>query len=485
MIENQNPSIPNNDDCGLFIGVDDYRAYEESAGQKAGRSCLPGSVNDAKAFWRLARTMGMRLDNLRILTSPPLQPADLGEGATSKNVGRATREGIEQGVRWLADCLGASSAIAGLLTYSGHGAYVEDGGLVVCPSDTRATAGGGLENVLPYSRLGELLGPAGRNLTTVLDCCHSGAASDQDDAIPSLGRLPVPESVTAKDMAFAGRVLAACGPQQVTQQALFLGVYHGAFTWAIASVLAQWKTVPDGDGRRATLAYGELVARAAQLVRSLALRCAPQVQGPDNVRQLAVMQRGDEPADTSVSPDGWRRNLQMDPGDKTYRWYSVHYETGTQPHAHIANVLVPRVDVTIDKTTYRAGTEYWFNVVTSVNASAIHFCWLDYASTDSPPFLGTQSFTMPRVRTDWSSQTPSNDATTYVNNETGIALTWALTYDQGARRWNGHLTWYAVTQQQQNAVFHRGTPGGGDVQYRASTAANVDWYCTDVPPTNG
>lgn len=473
MLENQNPSLPKNEDVGLFIGVNDYRAYEESAGQRAGGSYLPGSVNDAKAFWRLARKRGMRLDNLRILTSPALEPAELGDRATAANVGPATRESIEQGLRWLAERLAASSAIAGLLTYSGHGAYVEDAGLVVCPSDTRLTAEGKLENVLPYSRFGALLGPAGDNLTTVLDCCYSGAASGQENPVASLGRVPVPASVTAKDMAFAGRVLAACGPQEVTQQAPFLGVFHGAYTWAVASVLGHWKTVPDGDGRRSTLAHGELTDRAAQLVRSLAFTGTPQVEGPDNVRQLAVMQRGSEPADTTVSPDGWRRDVQLDPGDGTYRWYGVN-----DGILLVANVLVPRVDVTIGGTTYRAGTEYWFNVVTSMTATSIYFDWEDY-TTEPPPNLGTQSFTMPQSRT-WSEATPSNGSTTYVNNVQGVALKWGLTYSSTAG-WGGTLYWYTVTEQQQNKIFGGTTsPRWG---FHASTSPSASWYGTEVPPT--
>lgn len=464
-----------NDDCALFIGINDYSAYDRSVDQRPGRSSLPGSLNDARAFWRVARWMGMRPENLRVLTSPPLDPAEL-EGATSANVGEATESGILEGVGWLASMLRGQPQRAALMTYSGHGAYLDDKGLLLCPSDTQ---GENLEHAIAFSTLGELLGPAGQNLTTVLDCCHSGAAGastggDDDRRIPSLGKRLVPDRVTEKDLCFAGRVLAACRPQQVTEQSRFMGRWDGSFSWAVASAMEQWRSVPDGDGRRLDVTYGDLIARTAVLKKTLGFSGGPLVTGPEGVRDLAVMQRGDTPAETSRKPNAKRLRLQMDPGELVYRYYTITDYAGNP----VAHVLVPNENVMIGGTTYYAGTEYWFGVTTTTPRTSITFAWQDYSATSTPPALGTLSFTMGQSAT-WNrtSNTPPNDSDNFVNNVANATLHWKLTYSSG--RWSNYLQWYFMTGD--STVF------GGDVTspqtFTASTTAAPKWYYANVYPS--
>jgi hypothetical protein len=462
-----------NDDCALFIGVNDYSAYDRSVDQPPGKSSLPGSRNDARAFWRVARWLGMRPENLRILTSPPLDPAEL-EGATAANVGEASESGILEGVGWLASMLRGQPQRAALMTYSGHGAYLDSKGLLLCPSDTQ---GADLQHAIAFSTLGELLGPAGQNLTTVLDCCHSGAAGastsgGSDRRIPSLGRALVPDRVTEQDLCFAGRVLAACRPQQVTEQSLFMGQWDGSFSWAVASAMEQWKSVPDGDGRRLEVRYGDLIDRSAVLMKTLAFSGFPLVTGPANVRALAVMQRGEVPAEASWKPDAKPIILQLDPGQLGYRYYTI-VDSLSNP---VAEVLVPNVTTTIGGNMYYAGTEYWFGVRQTTPSTSLTFAWTDYTLSATPPTLGTLSFTMGRNATWSSSGAPPNQSDDFVSNTVNSAVMWRLAYSGG--RWSGSLDWYFVTPQ--SSIF------GGSVSspqtFTASTTASPGWYTASIPP---
>ncbi|MEZ4300482.1 MAG: caspase family protein [Polyangiaceae bacterium] len=468
-----------NADLGLFIGVNDYSAYDRSVDNRKGTSDLPGSIHDAKTFWRVARWLGMRPENLRIVTSPKIDPAEL-EGATADNVGEATEQGILAGVGWLATGLANRPERAALMTYSGHGAYEAAKGLLLCPSNTE---GADLKHAIPFSTLSELLRPVGENLTSVLDCCHAGAVkgrppSGSEGRLLSIGGAEVPSSVMPHDLAFAGRVLSACRPQETTQQARFMGRWAGAFTWAVASAMEQWKSVPDGAGRRLDVTYGTLASQAAALLQTLSLQGTPQVTGPRGVRDLAVLQRGTTPAETTEDPDGVGLQLQLDPGGGCYRWYTIRDNNGVT----YANVLVPRTEGQIggSGTTYMPGTEYWFNVITSrlSSSTSLQFLWTDYSSWSSGPSLGTQSFTMPRTPRTVGASQPPHATDTFVNNSLGASLRWDI-YKSGSV-WFGDLYWYTLTTtgEVNNNIFQGST--SGQVMTGSTTASR--WEYTYVYP---
>lgn len=480
-LEDRGIASLNNDDCALFVGVNDYRTYEKSTGQEPGTRSLPGSVNDAKAFWRVARWLGMRPENLRILTSPKLDPSDLGPGATEANVGEATEEGIEKGVTWLASMLAGRPERAGLASYSGHGAYSDEKGLLLCPSDTE---GEDLKHAIAVSKLAALLGPAGQQVTTVLDCCYSGSASkapagEDEPRVMSLGRGVVPNSVTEEALRVSGRVLAASGPQELTQQSRFMGQWHGAFSWALTSAMGQWKSVPDGAGRRLDGSYGALCAQAATLLGALSFTSTPVVKGPSNVRDLAVLQRGDTPVETAEAPDGKRCQVQLDPGGGMYRWYTLRDASG---HL-VANVLVTGASGgTLNHITYSANTEYWYNVNAAFydNLSAsITFTWTDYATWSSGPNVGTFSFQTPRNPSTSIAAAPSTSTRMFVSNTLNVTLYWSVFWTGSS--WQGSLYWYTLTTTgaANNNVFGSGTPSG-----QVLTASTTPWnwqYIVSAP----
>src|SRR5262245_18055009 len=146
-----------NDSVALLIGIDDYSAYD------SGRN-LPGSVNDAEAWWRVCRDLNVRPDRVRVLVSR----APDGDGresptndifAGAESVAEATRENILEGARWLAANL-KGGTIPGLLTYSGHGDSASTGDIALCPSDVEKS-GDDVKNLIPFKELGEILAQGG------------------------------------------------------------------------------------------------------------------------------------------------------------------------------------------------------------------------------------------------------------------------------------------------------------------------------------
>lgn len=178
--------------------------------------------------------------------------------------------------------------------------------------------------------------------------------------------------------------------------------------------------------------------------------------------------------DTSDSANPKPMILQMDPGQLSYRFYTITDNSSNT----IGKVLVPAENVTISGTPYYAGTEYWFDVTTSTPSTSITFSWTDYSATSSPPTLGTQSFTMTRTPS-WSTGAPSNASNVFVSNTIGIALKWELSYADN--RWSGDVVWYVVTLQQQNTAF--GGTTSSPQTLTASTSPNPTWYNATVAPS--
>ncbi len=223
-----------NDGYALLIGVDDYSSFDVSRRQAPGTTDLPGSRNDARAFWRLCRRIGIQPANIRVLTSPPIDFHEL-PGAGPENVAPATEAEILAGAAWLASQLQAraqpDARPTGLLTYSGHGDWLAGQGPGALP---RRRDGRGhpaiSSHAVPFRVLNEMLGEDGaaENLTVVLDTCHSGAiggAGDRPLTHRRLGSLTgnaVSGHVPASEQ-LAGRVMVAARRDQVAYQAVSTG----------------------------------------------------------------------------------------------------------------------------------------------------------------------------------------------------------------------------------------------------------------------
>lgn len=437
------------DNRALFIGVNDYGTFDESQGNPPGTSDLHGSRNDARAFWQVCRELGIPPENMRILTSPALDPADL--GATADQVGAATEAAILDAVEWLGEALGGGGRPPGLLTYSGHGDFIDGEGLVLCPSDV---TGSDLEHAIPYRKIEQIVARhrAAANLTVVLDCCHGGATVSVGPArqTGSLTGRPLPEGFARRPVRIGDRELAACEPSGTSWQARFSGVFRGAFSWALTAILEQWKPRIEGTSVELDLSYGNLLVRARRLLASLSFEQTPVLRGSSAVARTAFFHRG-PPRDeetTSRAPSARRKGGQLDPDvNHTLSLLSGQWLISA---TGIGTASTSEVGYTYD-------TEYWgldssftdavsqiassgtgsitFGVATSGQASTSGFAM----PTDS---LWTPLSAMPGGSMFWVSVPATRSAAGYV-----VGVVFDLSAPAAAGdAWGGSMTWYVGVQ---------------------------------------
>ena len=478
-----------NEGYALLIGVDDYSAFDRSSKQTIGTSDLKGSRNDVRAFWRLCRLIGMKPANLRVLTSPPIDFHEL-EGASSENVGPATEAEINKGVSWLAGNLGHASRPSGVLTYSGHGDWLADKGLVLCPTDVASIAGGStggdlsLDHAVAFSAINAVLArhDAAENLTVVLDTCHSGGTDA--GRRPQNRKTGHPLSLTArpastisealqarKDAAtpepLSGRVLAAAGRDQVAYQSMFDGHFRGVFSWALAAALEQWRPVQEAHNVRVNLSYDKLIETAQRLITALWFQQTPELHGPPGLGALAVFHQGiyGHPGETKDLPDGGFKTEQLDPGFRNYLLYDL-----TQAGVSIGQVLVTGATA---GAGFDAEREYWYLTSNVSMSSPLTFTSGASQAWTTVPTVGTLSFKTQR-RPSWTSATPRGDFLLETNALTGerTGINWQMTVSGGV--WSGSIVWWHSTTgnlfgPSQTNTLTLGTPAAG-TWYHFSTS---------------
>ena len=441
-----------NDGFALLIGVDDYSSFDASRRQPLGTTDLPGSRNDARAFWRLCRRVGIEAANIRVLTSPPIDFHEL-PGAGPENVAPATEAEILAKTAWLAEHLAAprdgGDRPTGLFTYSGHGDWLPGKGLVLCPADVAATGDADLVHAVPFHALNELLGRgvAAENLTVVLDTCHSGAvgAAGAGDRLTHrrlgslTGRAPAGHVPALEQL--AGRVLVGARPDQVAYQAVVDGQFRGVFSWALTVAMEQWRVTPEGSGVRLDVSYGKLVETARRVLSALWFEQTPELHGPAGLADLAVFHACREgclaghPGDTTVVPNGVFKAAELDPGVDNYLIYTI-----TQGGTQIGQVLV----TSTEGGGYGAATEYWYMTAGISSRSAVTITPGTSQSWTTPPSgLGTLSFKMANS-TSWTRATRSGNIMTYSNLTTGEyeGMVWGMTETAGV--WSGTITWWSL-----------------------------------------
>ncbi len=346
-------------DYALIIGVHDYHTYDPS-----GNADVPGARNDARAWFRVCLSMGFSPENIRVLTSPPLTPADLGPEAANVTFGAATRAGIVEGLTWLSASIGGDAPVSGLLTFTGHGSEGEGGMPLLCPTDTTPS----LEEVIDVAVLREKSSAKVRdNLTIMLDCCHaqvgtSAATTLRAKLAARSAGIHVPEAARA-------RVVAACRRDQQSVTSRFLGEEMGAFTWAATSALGQWRTVDMHGVAALDVSYGDLALRTRALLSALSFEQEPVVSGPAGVAKLAFLHPGTagEREETNRAPTATRKGLQLDGGQipaGRYRKYEVRCYTSANGWSLMAEIYVTTTDTSvalprIGNTQMQPGMEYW------------------------------------------------------------------------------------------------------------------------------
>jgi hypothetical protein len=471
-----------NDGYALLIGINDYSVFDQSTGQAKGTSDLMGSCNDVRSFWRLCRLLGMKPGHLRVLSSPPIDFHEL-EGASSENVLPATEAEIKNGVAWLSSHLGHGSRPTGLLTYSGHGDWLADEGLVLCPSDVADGGSAGadvsLQHAVSFRSINEVLAKhdAAENLTVVLDTCHSGGSSPVKRSARSR-KTGHPLSLTARPIsdiaqvvlartarpvveALSGRVLAAAGRDQVAYQSMFDGHFRGVFSWAICSTLEQWKPTQEGHNVRVDLSYDKLLETSQRLITALWFNQTPELHGPIGIGALAVLHQGlhGHPGETKELPDGGFKTEELDSGVRDYLKYTITNSVGT-----VLGVVI--ATNTAGGGIYDANYEYWY-MYSNVSMSAavtITSGPSQYWSTP-PTDLGTLSFRTNRIPS-WTSSTPRGTLLLETNAFTGqrIGMKWAMSESGGV--WTGTITWWnSLTGNlfgpSQTNTVSPGTPASG------------------------
>src|SRR5688572_30514901 len=99
----------------LLIGIDDYSAYDGSAGHTKGTSDLRGAVNDVHLFASTLAKLGVPSSQVKVMTAG--RAAKTGELASA---GAPTKAGIEAALDALASTLVEKEG-RGVVLFCGHG----------------------------------------------------------------------------------------------------------------------------------------------------------------------------------------------------------------------------------------------------------------------------------------------------------------------------------------------------------------------------
>lgn len=359
------------DNLALFIGVNDYSAFDVSTGKPKGTSDLLGSRNDAIIFWRVCRLLGFSPANMRILTSPRLSREEIKEleGASSENVGEATEREILASARWLAGEMSVRRLPAGFITFSGHGDYQDGKGMVLCPSDIE---GMDLKHAIPFAKLQAIFAEkrAISSLTFLLDCCNSGDAAQRiargasargargpgarARVLSLTGRRPPPSLMAATPL-ISDRVLAASEPGEPAFQSRFSSLLRGAFSWAVSSVMEQWVPRERDGGVFLPISHAELIRRSKLLLDALSFEQTPVFRGRPELAELPLFFKGTNarPEDTSSFPNLPPVVTQITPEIK------VGFQLNTLEQTTAISVYGAITNSSTGAVTYNQNTEYW------------------------------------------------------------------------------------------------------------------------------
>jgi hypothetical protein len=328
-------AMPTNNGYALLIGVDDYSTYDRSMGNPGNTSDLLGSRHDAVLFyWLCRRLFGLPPSNIKILTSPSLSQAELEySDAPPENLGEATEGSIRSGVDWLVQQMNGGT-VQGLLTFSGHGAWVEDKGAVICPADVREAFTGAI--TVRDLRSAVERGKARKALTVVLDCSHAApqryavAPLDlrRNTALPHGGSA---EDVATDDQAFnmSDRTLLAARPGKHAYQAQLGRGFHGALSFSLVTVAEQWRATQEAVSGQYDVSYKRLFRRVKDVFKALEMGQKPELRASKAIRKVPFFAlEGKKKARKS---DAARRSAALDEAPTGVRAEDRPEELGVPP----------------------------------------------------------------------------------------------------------------------------------------------------------
>lgn len=216
----------------------------------------------------------------------------------------ATKANIVANLHWLVENAAPGDVL--VFHYSGHGSLIalrdEKGQIVDARQPVICTYELNWSDPLTFKEVGQILvAPEGVNITSILDCCHSG--HDFRDLKPryypgmSLSKseiqdlkmrfLPPPPEIMsqispkAKDVIPQPRktsddtdiLMTGCGLLQTSADAYIKGAYRGAFTYCLSQALMQTQYKAD---------YINVLTQTIQVLRQCGFNQTPQLEGAVN-----------------------------------------------------------------------------------------------------------------------------------------------------------------------------------------------------------
>ncbi len=324
---NKIPETPASRGYALLIGIDHYDTLDPSAE-------LLGSRNDV-VLWRsfCRKHLGIPAENIRVLTSPPLDPSkDFGDDTVPpESLGDAGEVSIRDGYAWLLAKMDGGKN-PGLLTYSGHGMVV--GGRPALSTASLGASGAGAI-LLRDLREAVSKAKAEQALTAIFDCCHVVAPAAQSHLRRSTGLVAAGETapeIVDEDYNVSHRVFLAARPGQAAYQCTLGERSQGALSFALVTTAEQWKATNAPGQTGLDVDNKVLFKRARKLLGALRMKQSPKLREPFDPESRRLVRRlpffGTEARATSRKPDALRVKQQLPPD-----WFITIYlgsdDTGT------------------------------------------------------------------------------------------------------------------------------------------------------------
>jgi hypothetical protein len=350
----------------LLVGVSDYSRHDAAMGLPLGTSDLKGCEQDVISFASLARSLGVRDEHMRVLTNPRLDANDfpgLAVGWTpnlsttmeSARFGYATAAEIRAGVAWLAERLRADPSARGIVYMSGHSSWIVRDGTskpAFCPADVGVPREADLPGALSYDEMAMPFAdiPDSQSLFVVLDTCFEEGATrtlTRTGAEPAAYTFPLRE----RDL-----VIAASEMGEKSYSRVFDGVWHGAFTWALATILGQYPLNLSRRGRWFDVHYGELMDKITMFLGALSIEQKPTLHwardSRENRRAWPAFGELDWQPEGRILPS--RDDSEVDGGEIGWGY------TIKQGASKLGTLIVTTNQRQVNGHTFEANTDFWF-----------------------------------------------------------------------------------------------------------------------------
>ncbi len=346
----------------LLVGVDDYQTF---SGEPQSSYDLRGSRTDVVLLaWYCREVLGIPSENIHVLIGPAMTDDDLQKHGPFDQLAKLKRENIgEATANNVSDTLGRlldetkEGGDEVLFAFSGHGAWTEALGPVLCMGDTTSDLTSG---VLPLKALRQLVSQhdARARVVAILDCCHVAGPEGETLQATSLPHAGTAEDVKGSDKDFnvSERVILASKPGKPAYQ-MRLGMHaHGALTFSLVTAAERWRA---SDGL-AHGSYKRVLKKTKKLVKALGVKQSPAVLWKNTMKEpfLAIT-----PGPVSRTPDAVGRRVEIDGGWK-YAFILQHKITGVT--LDLAWVIAAPSDGSITvglngtTTTVEASQEGWY-----------------------------------------------------------------------------------------------------------------------------